>query len=213
MIEILGVALDGLPPVSELTSLMNEKFLSAHRLRHGEIHNERAARASLAGLLLLQASGVRGELIYDDKGRPSLVGAPCDFNITHTDAYAFCAVETSTDGARRCRVGLDAEDLSRLSRDRIERLVARWYSDAEKALFAADPSVECFLRIWTRKEALMKWIGTGLADLSRADTASAESAHGIRFAEYRVDGTLISLCLHADACAPQAVRMLSGNDF
>jgi len=209
VIEILGAALDELPSVSELTAALKKQFLFAHRDCHGEIRNERAARASLAGLLLLQASGARGDLSYDDRGRPRLSDASCDFNITHTDAYAFCALETATDGVGTCRVGVDAEDLSRLSRERGDRLAERWFSEAEKAVFEAAPSEECFLRIWTRKEALMKWIGTGLVDLPRADTVSAESAYGIRFTEYRVGETLITLCLRAGAVAPPRIRMLS----
>ncbi|MBR3893859.1 MAG: 4'-phosphopantetheinyl transferase superfamily protein [Clostridia bacterium] len=213
MIEILGVELDALPSAFELTSLMDEKFLSAHRARHGLMRNERAARASLAGLLLLQSTGVRGDLIYNENGRPSLLGESCDFNITHTDAHTFCAVARPSAASEPCRLGLDAENLSRLSHERVDRLAERWFSDAENASFAADPTPEAFLRIWTRKEALLKWIGTGLVDLPHADTVCAEAFYNVRFVEYRMGDTLITLCLAADAVAPQEIRMLSAETF
>ena len=213
MIRLFGAELHLLPSADRLADALNSQFLAAYHARHGERHHARAATASLAGLLLLQASGMRGKLIYDDNGRPYLADATCDFNITHTNRYVFCAVETPDSQGEICRVGLDAEDLSRLSGERIPKLAERWFSDAERAYFASVPKVETFLRIWTRKEALVKWIGTGLVDLSHADTLAVEAERGIRFAEYRVSETLLTLCHGENACAPQEIRMLRAEEI
>lgn len=211
MIEIFGAELGLLPTLDVLAKALSPQFLAAYRARRGEVRNESALTASLAGLLLLQAAGATGTLLYDDRGRPYLADSACDFNVTHTDRYVFCAVEIPDETTAPCRVGLDAEDLSRMPEERISRMARRWFSEAERALFDAAPDVETFLRIWTRKEALMKWIGTGLVDLPRADTLTAEALHGIGFAEYRVGETLLSLCLRNGTRAPQEIRMLTAD--
>lgn len=211
MIEIFGAELGLLPTSDALAKALNPQFLAAYRAGHGEVRNESALTASLTGLLLLQAAGVMGNLVYDDRGRPHVTDASCDFNITHTDRCVFCAVEIPDETAAPCRVGLDAEDLSRMSEERISRMARRWFSEAERAWFDATPDEETFLRIWTRKEALMKWIGTGLVDLPRADTVAAEALHCVRFTEYRVGEALLSLCCRDTARTPQEIRMLTPN--
>ena len=135
-------------------------------------------------------------------GRPYLPNGEAECSITHTEDWIFCAVCVSKDGTCPSRVGVDAENGQRLSPSRLEALSSRWFSPQEQRLFLEDPSPFTFLRIWTRKEALVKWTGQGMAGLRSSDTTRAEKDLALAFAEYRVEGTLVSLCYPPSLSAP-----------
>lgn len=210
MIQLCGVNLEQLPDRSALSRCIDPVHYEAWCLRHRGMRDERAARASLGGLWLLEHCGVRGALAYDADGRPYLAHTALDFNITHTDRQIFCAVETP-DGAfdTAWRVGLDAEHCRRIRNDRIEPLARRWFTEAELAVFQKDPTNLAFLRLWTRKEALVKWTGEGIRAMRGMDTTRAESELEVRFCEYRLGDTLVTLCCRASATPPREIEMLT----
>ncbi|MBQ8309734.1 MAG: 4'-phosphopantetheinyl transferase superfamily protein [Clostridia bacterium] len=204
MIRIFGIKTDALPSCETILADLSEEWISVWSMRHGDpMHakNSLSMRQSLGGLLLLHRMGADGRLCYEDGGRPYLADASADFSITHTDGFVLCALETDS-----CtpRVGLDAESLSRISTLSYPALASRWFAPAEQKMFDASPTPECFARIWTRKEALVKYRGTGLSGLHAADTAVAEKS-GIRFTEYRVGDVLVTLC-HATEGAPKKIE-------
>ena len=82
-------------------------------------------------------------------GKPYWEG--CHFNLSHSGPYVALAVGESP-------VGVDVE-CYRESR-KTDALAKRYFTPEEMA-FAAD-SQERFLRVWTAKEARLKWDGTGL---------------------------------------------------
>lgn len=238
MIKLYGVKLSQLPDRRTLISALGEELYSAWKERHKSTRDEYAARASLAGILLLQFAGVRKDFFYGQNGRPCSRDSRIDFNITHTEKLVLCAVETTEADTElgknppdtpyypektvhgdyrkqlfpddHCRVGLDAEDLGRLSSVRICPIADRWFSHNEREFFLAEPNDRTFLRIWTRKEALAKWTGEGLSGLRKADTVSAPSMYGIRFCEYLIGDTVIALCCRADTVPPAQIHMLTG---
>lgn len=237
MIKLYGVKLSQLPDRRTLISALGEELYSAWKERHKSTRDERTARASLAGILLLKFAGVRQDFFYDSNGRPCSHNSRMDFNITHTEKLVLCAVETAEADTEigenppdmpyypeqsvhgdyrkqlfsdRCRVGLDAEDLGRLSSVRTCPIAERWFSQNEREFFLSQPNDRTFLRIWTRKEALAKWTGEGLSGLRKADTVSAPSMYGIRFYEYLIGDTVITLCCHADTVPPAQIHMLTG---
>lgn len=92
--------------------------------------------------------------------KPYLLGNALFFNFAHTaGAFAFAC--------DRSPVGVDLEKPRRMRRNLIER----YYSEGEKAQIeaGADPVL-----IWTKKEALLKLRGEGLAGILSADTASIQ---------------------------------------
>lgn len=207
MIRLCGASQDQLPSQKQLLGCIAPAFCKAWRDHHGTVRDENAARRSLGGLLLLECCDVRGRLAYADNGRPYVQEAGVDFSITHTARHVFCAVEFPDDrSGTLLRVGLDAEELERVRRLRISALAERWFTARELAVFQSDPTPLTFARIWTRKEALVKWTGEGISALHSADTCLAEERLGVRFYEYRVDGTLLSLCCRAEAVPPKAVE-------
>ena len=98
------------------------------------------------------------------------------FSITHSGSLAACALLT-LDGdhiEQPLSIGVDIQraDGSGSARDdkSIIRFAKRFYSEAEVAEILAASDKKCFYRIWTMKEALLKYTGEGFHVRLRADT-------------------------------------------
>ncbi len=219
MIEIYGIHLSLLPSKRIMLDMLDRDYGEVWLERHRSIREEKTARAGIAGFLLLQFAGIQGKIEYEPNGRPYFANSDLDFNITHTAQYTFCAIERNTETEKgnvklgKCRVGLDAENLSRLSSMRICPIADRWFTESEENAFLSDPTDSTFLRIWTKKEALVKWTGEGMEALRRADTDEAPDRYHIAFHHFTVDDTVITLCCDADAEAPKEIRMLSNSEL
>ena len=131
------------------------------------LRGEQARRLSLAvGMLLdeaLQGVGRRlatTEVVFGEQGKPRFREAGLfRFSATHsgtTAMLATCAGE----------VGMDFEAFGRRARARGDALLKRIAGDEEVAFVrAGGGEVERevrFLRLWTAKEAYLKWLGAGL---------------------------------------------------
>jgi 4'-phosphopantetheinyl transferase len=91
-------------------------------------------------------------------GKPSLVSAACSFNFSDSGDVALVAT------APRGEIGIDVE-APRVVRDALA-LAERFFMPAEYHEVAEAPVLErdaVFLRGWTRKEACLKAIGSGLS--------------------------------------------------
>ena len=242
MIEIYGIELRQLPDRIGIRKVLDASLYSSWKARHRNIRDERTARASLAGFLILQMCGYTGEILYSESGRPYFADIDIDFNITHNEYAVFCAIETPKIvseekekpvdlGSYRYpsktaplreqkklfsdqpRVGIDAEDIGRISHVRICPMAERWFSENEKEFFSHDPSDLSFLRVWTHKEALIKLTGEGLRSLQCADTVLAPSLYGVHFFEYMADTTLVTLCCRCDTSPPRDIHMFSKSEL
>ena len=90
---------------------------------------------------------------YGEHGKPSIAGHPdIHFNLSHCREAAACYVS-------RRPVGIDIEAVRQVS----PSLVSYTMNDEEQQLIAGSqqPDVE-FMRLWTRKEALLKMTGHGI---------------------------------------------------
>jgi 4'-phosphopantetheinyl transferase len=85
----------------------------------------------------------------EQHGKPVLPGGP-GFSLTHAGDLVGVAVHPGGD------VGLDVEQVRELGD--LEAMAAHVCSPRESA-----PDAEAFFTLWTRKEALLKAVGTGLA--------------------------------------------------
>jgi 4'-phosphopantetheinyl transferase len=90
------------------------------------------------------------------KGKPELTDDSLFFNISHTTDSFVIAVSES------CPVGVDLEDLNKQLN--YMPIVKRFFSEEETEYILNNPeeSKERFFLLWTRKEALLKAIGTGI---------------------------------------------------
>jgi 4'-phosphopantetheinyl transferase len=176
----VGGSLDTLPPVAiqvwwcapvepypAVLALLDDDEHARHlRLRRPE---DRARHATAHGLLRL----VLGRLLDrppaqlrldrtcpecgQPHGKPRLVGGGPEFSLTHSGGLVGVAVA-------EVPVGIDVEDLSRPGLGRA--VEEETLTPAERAMLDgldADARHAGFLRLWTRKEALLKASGTGLS--------------------------------------------------
>lgn len=127
--------------------------------RHEYIKSHAAIR------LLLEAYGVApaDQILFrtSPQGKPELDpehhSAHLEFNLSHTRGIAVCAF------ANNRAVGIDVELLRTV--DDADGIVRRYFSSEEQAEYAALAAPlrqRAFLNAWTRKEAFLKSLGTGL---------------------------------------------------
>lgn len=93
------------------------------------------------------------EFVYGEHGKPALKNNPdIHFNISHCKRAVACVVSDKP-------VGIDIECFGRY-KESVARAVL---CDAEMAsvLQSADPD-KAFTELWTKKEALLKYLGTGV---------------------------------------------------
>ena len=86
---------------------------------------------------------------------------PLHFNVSHSGELALIAV------SRRFELGVDVEKTRPISQ--AERIVESYFTEAERAEFLAVAEADrpaAFIRGWTRKEAILKAQGVGLAGLA-----------------------------------------------
>jgi 4'-phosphopantetheinyl transferase len=140
------------------------------RLRRPADRARYLAAHALARLVLAGGGAAAARLRFDRScrcgvahGKPALPGGP-GFSLTHSGELAGVAVRP--DGP----VGLDVEQVRALAG--LPALAAHVHSPAELARGAA-PDPAAFFRTWTRKEALLKATGVGLAAPMTAITLAA----------------------------------------
>ena len=91
-------------------------------------------------------------------GKPHLNHSDLRFNLSHSEHIALLAVTRDTE------VGIDIEHID--PRRTTEDIASRFFSSAEQTELANHPGEErrpAFFRCWSRKEAVIKALGEGLA--------------------------------------------------
>lgn len=114
-------------------------------------------RHLLGRLLLFQGSKQIGylefpEITYSPFKRPGIPIAGLDFNITHSEEMVVCAM------GEHVRVGIDIEKVRSIRPENYERFFTAM--EFQRILDAADVDRE-FFSLWTRKESVVKCIGSG----------------------------------------------------
>jgi 4'-phosphopantetheinyl transferase len=151
------------PPVTALMAdyLSHDERQRAARFRF-ERHRKRyvAGRGFLRMLLAACLDTSPESLVFSctNAGKPYLKDSPLQFNLSHSDDLALVAISPGA------RVGVDVEQLRSLPD--AGDLVRRFFSPREAQAFHQLPPAEqqvAFLNLWTRKEALLKATGEGIA--------------------------------------------------
>lgn len=168
----LGVA----PAPAGLASLDAQEHARAARFVF-EPDRRRYQAAHVAMRALLAQATALGEpsmlrFVHNAFGKPSLADAPdCHFSLSHSGDAALLAIDAAGP------VGVDIE-VDR-AMDDIDALARAHFTDDERELLRRTPAgdrASAFLRTWTRKEACLKAIGTGLStDPRQLETASADA--------------------------------------
>jgi 4'-phosphopantetheinyl transferase len=152
----------------------DERARAARFVRARDRRRFARCRASLRQILggLLRESPHSLRFRATGQGKPELdfktmgvnegdARAAIRFNVSHSSDLALIGV------CRGHELGVDVERIKRISE--ADRIVASFFSPAERAEFATIPNdlkALAFFRGWTRKEAVLKGLGIGLAGLS-----------------------------------------------
>lgn len=186
MIRLLYAELAALPTIEEMEKEIPSTFCKGYFDAH-----EKASRAGLGGLWLAARAGACGELRYDEKGRPRMIGGNyADLSISHTGNFVFCAL---VDGEHR-RIGLDAEDGGRVATEAMGKIARRFFTPEEQAFLADAPDLrEAFLVLWTKKEAYAKYCGEGLSALFAGKLPEGET----HFSTGKIEGLRVAICTDA----------------
>ena len=168
---------------------------------------------SLGGMLLLrhllgaeEFERLAPTIAHDKNGRPYLPSGELDFNIAHSDDWAVCALERDVQDPR---VGVDIQATPKGRNT--DRIAQRFFTQNEFEYYSAHHDrTLAFLRIWTRKEAVVKWKGAALgAVIRKLDSIRAPETEMIAFDEYMIgDNYMLTLCHRRSAQAPEQSEFL-----
>ena len=161
-IHIWTITLDGEPSmVGSLADVLSgDERVRAARLRTTELRvrfvvAHGALRTILSGYLGIPPKAVRFDTT--ETGKPYVPGADLTFNLSRSEGLALCAI--TVEG----QVGIDIERLRPVEDE--DAIVHRYFAPAEMRQYEAVRSHErtaAFFSTWTRKEAFVKAVGTGL---------------------------------------------------
>lgn len=160
-LDVRYVELEGRDERRDARILCDEERERANRFRFARDRRRFvAAHAALRRALAEHTDLAAGALRFRQGafGKPELLDRPSpQFNLSHSGALALLAI------GRRCPVGVDVEQLRPVP-DALA-LASACFTRQENEALAALPLPDrdhAFLTCWTRKEACLKAIGTGL---------------------------------------------------
>jgi 4'-phosphopantetheinyl transferase len=143
-----------------------ERGRAAAFAREADRRSYIAAHAALRRALAAEAGTGPADVVFFREqcpgcgaphGRPSAAGCPVRFSLSHTEGLAALALAETA-------VGIDVERLPDPGtvRDTSRALHPREQAELATLSEAARPAT--FARCWTRKEAYLKGVGTGITD-------------------------------------------------
>lgn len=118
-------------------------------------------------------------------GKPVLPDGAPHFSLSHSDGWVACAVSGTQP------VGLDIQACRRIP----ARFYAPYLMPGDLAATPDDPKALC--RLWARKEAILKWLGTGW-------TAEAKRSLSVLTSTQTLNGVAVAICdqwVAPDVCA------------
>ena len=129
-------------------------------------------------------------LARTDVGKPYFVSSDWQFNISHSGGYV--AVALSDEGA----VGIDVETAD-ITADKAQKLAKRFFTESEQCAVAADSSEFC--RLWSKKEAAAKYLGTSLQSFLCGERKGAPAHQSIATETHSINGITVTLCRAANS--------------
>ncbi|MBE6688670.1 MAG: 4'-phosphopantetheinyl transferase superfamily protein [Ruminococcaceae bacterium] len=111
------------------------------------------------------ANNANNRIVYGKYGKPFLADGKFSFSVSHSGKYNIVA-------ACADNIGIDIQLYGDKPRDYM-KIAQRWFNDRENALLKAMPDYnreEMFYEIWSRKEAYVKFTGTGISGIKDIST-------------------------------------------
>jgi 4'-phosphopantetheinyl transferase len=179
-VHLWTVPLQSAPDItSELAGILSDcelaraEKMAAPGLRTGSILSRGVLRSLLGYYLGIASNTV--EIRYGPNGKPVIQG-PVRFNVSHSGSVAAFAFAVG------CELGLDVEEIRPFAD--LAAVAARFFSPEEAEELAKLPRAEqelAFFRCWTRKEAYVKAVGTGLSGPLHDFQVSLQQSEAARF--------------------------------
>jgi 4'-phosphopantetheinyl transferase len=142
------------------------------QMRYGLSHV--ALRLVLGGYVGVEPHRI--ELEHDRLGKPHVVGSDVRWSLAHAGGYALIAV------GRHQPLGVDLEPVRDLPD--AAQLTRSCFTPSERAHLGTTATTEELLRLWTRKEAVLKATGEGLRRrLDELDVLEETGLHGYRIVD------------------------------
>ena len=136
---------------------MTSEILNKKEISHAD--ESLAARVLLDRLLESKSIPTSAEALQKDGlGKPFLPIDNIEISITHSEGLVAVALS-----AGEGKVGIDAEPKDRYDREKQIKLAERFFSESERGQLFDENDPRSFVSIWTRKEAVAKRDGVGLA--------------------------------------------------
>ena len=103
-------------------------------------------------------------VVRSQRGKPYIEGLPLHVSVAHTDNMVIV-------GVSQINFGIDCERRTRKITN-MKAVVRRRFTEEEQRYVSVseEGAAERFIEVWVRKEAYVKYLGSGLADLSCAET-------------------------------------------
>ncbi len=145
-------------------SSISDSINKDDQLKAGRLVNDKARKTVIICYTMLRTILSKKLNIHPDKiayiygpnGKPGIKGDPLYFSISHTgNSFSFAISD-------QFHIGIDLEEINR--NINFESIIRRFFSvkEGEYILNSGGKSRERFFLLWTRKEALLKAIGTGI---------------------------------------------------
>ncbi len=169
LIDLRGADRDGIArtletfPASRQTEILRFRWEAA---RTQTVVAEAAVRAEIMYGLNLSRRDVR--ILRCEGEKPKLLGDALCFNVSHAGDFVAC-------GFSERPLGVDLESLRSFP---IAPIVNRCFSEREKNEISANP-LRAFFRLWTAKESVIKFRGTGFSELRALEIVDSSAyLHG-----------------------------------
>ncbi len=191
---------------SELFAHWYNKMSEQRRKKIDSFKHQKDKCLSLgAGIAAATAFGSETEpqYIISEHGKPSVKGSKLFFNLSHSGDLAVCALSESS-------VGADVQIHKHFS----SKLIERVFQQREKEYILSAETIEeqasrCTL-LWTCKESVLKYLGTGLTlDLKKvlvdaeSKTAACEGLvpHRLHLTSFDLQGYELTVCSESERFA------------
>lgn len=163
----------------------NEKQNIINSLSHSALErlnkkrNEDLYLASLCALSLLK-DDQRANLDYTENGRPLFSTIDADISISHSKTHVALAISNS----KNISVGIDIEDISS------NALPIRFLTENEKKI---STNTQKFIEIWTKKEALFKFLKNDSISFILLDSTAPER-YDAHFNTIQIENSILTIC-------------------
>ncbi len=185
--------------------------VSAERLERARRLASRRDRDLSIGAECLLTEGLRRlapgwptppECRREERGKPYIPGCPVHFSLSHSGAWALCALGAAP-------LGADIQLAAPPRRD----IASRFFTPGERRRIASAPdAAEEFIRVWCAKESYIKAVGLGLAlpldsfEVAPEGVYSGGALLPYSLWEARLGGYIAAVC----APAGESFQLLTG---